>query len=165
MHESPAEVAEPTETTAPTEPTEPTEPMEVGRAASPFGGLAWFAWLLAVCGTCSTAAAMPNVAHDMAAAIDRAPSFFGVWLALGLVGTSALLRFIALPRSIERGAVRAGSFRALVQLGFCWLLVWLSLGGVVTVWADGGFDSVPALVGLALLLVTVEVPPRQPSRK
>ncbi len=129
-----------------------------------FGVFVWLAWSLTVLTTCSAGISMPMVVHDMAAPSELSFGSFG--FGLGLLGTSAMLRFVALPRSIASGAVRAGSFHEFVQLGFCWGLALLALGaGISAAKETDSFDPVWVFAGLALLLVMFEVPSRQRARR
>jgi hypothetical protein len=121
-------------------------------------------WLMALFTTCGTVAAMPNALHDVPGPSE--PSFGPFAFALGLMGASALLRFVALPRSIRRGVLRAGSFREFLQLAFCWWLALLAMClGMFAARDIDSSDAMLSFVGLGLLLVLIEVPSRQPSRR
>ena len=121
----------------------------------------WSSWLMTLATTFGTAIAMPMVLNDLAAA-ESAPRFAPVVVLLALAGASALLRFVSLPRAIARGAMRARSLRVLANLAFCWLLV---IGGsVVVAPAIGQLEALLLCGGLGVVLVTIEVPPRQASR-
>jgi hypothetical protein len=138
-------------------------------ATAPSGGsilavVIWSSWLMTLATTFGTAVAMPMVLHDLAAA-ESVPRFAPVVVLLALAGGSALLRFVSLPRAIARGAMRARSLRVLANLAFCWLLAWLVIGGSVLVApAIGQLEALLLCGGLGVVLVTIEVPPRQRSR-